>query len=130
MLSSLVDVNNAVIASPVTSNGQTLPPGQMIILTQANQELITKLIHQMPVIPVIAATGLVSTPDSSSSSTTQLTASIPEVNRVKPHVCPYSDCGKMYYKSSHLKAHVRTHTGICYIVLKLENILYFIFLHR
>lgn len=93
-----------MVVAPVTTTGQMLPPGQMIVLTHANQDLITQLISKMPVIPVLA-TSMVGTNNDSQSG------DMDNDSRVKPHLCPYQSCGKTYYKSSHLKAHIRTHTG-------------------
>ena len=34
-----------------------------------------------------------------------------QYGKKKNHACPYEDCSKIYGKSSHLKAHMRVHTG-------------------
>ena len=62
----------------------------------------------MQVIPLVPAGSITTT--SSEKASQGPPAAMPEA-RSKPHICPYSGCGKTYYKSSHLKAHIRTHTG-------------------
>ena len=39
------------------------------------------------------------------------TSPVDSTGRTKSFVCHYPGCDKCYYKSSHLKAHYRTHTG-------------------
>ncbi|XP_015504822.1 Krueppel-like factor 10 [Parus major] len=53
--------------------------------------------------PIAPAPGFV---PSTAKSTPQADSS-----RIRSHICGYPGCGKTYFKSSHLKAHVRTHTG-------------------
>ncbi|XP_053322851.1 Krueppel-like factor 10 [Spea bombifrons] len=74
-----------VMPQPVVHNAKTLLTG------------CTKLS------PIAPAPGIVPSETKILSHTDNL--------RIRSHICSHAGCGKTYFKSSHLKAHMRTHTG-------------------
>lgn len=88
-------------------SGPMLAPRPSIVGTQADSRLL-------PIAPAPALPGLLTSNDTAESSI---------FSRRRTHVCTFENCNKTYFKSSHLKAHIRTHTGInIYFYLTLNPI--------
>lgn len=72
-------------------------PGPQTIMTLGN----TKLLPLAPA-PVYMPSGVNNGPSQA------------DFSRRRDYVCTFPGCQKTYFKSSHLKAHLRTHTGMSY----------------
>lgn len=93
LVGSAVPQGTVMFVVPQASVSQA-PQGQQTVMTLGN----TKLLPLAPA-PVYMPTG-------ASGGASQA-----DFSRRRNYVCNFPGCKKTYFKSSHLKAHLRTHTG-------------------
>lgn len=93
LVGSSVTQGAVMFVVPQTSMSQA-PQGSQPVMTLGN----TKLLPLAPA-PVYMASGQSSSPSQA------------DFSRRRNYVCNFPGCKKTYFKSSHLKAHLRTHTG-------------------
>ncbi|XP_060099391.1 Krueppel-like factor 10 isoform X2 [Heteronotia binoei] len=95
------------LCSPMVFMGTQVPKGAVMFV-------VPQTVVQNPKAPVISPNGTRLSPIAPAPGFTPVATKItPAIDslRIRSHVCNYPGCGKTYFKSSHLKAHVRTHTG-------------------
>ncbi|XP_074842926.1 Krueppel-like factor 10 isoform X2 [Carettochelys insculpta] len=97
----------STLCQPMVFMGTQVPKGAVMFV-------MPQPVVQNAKVPVISPNGTRLSPIAPAPGFTPSAAKIiPPVDssRIRSHICNYPGCGKTYFKSSHLKAHVRTHTG-------------------
>lgn len=95
------------VCSPVLFMGTQVPKGTVMFV-------VPQPVVQSPKPPVVSPSGTRLSPIAPAPGFSPSAARVaPQIDssRVRSHICSHPGCGKTYFKSSHLKAHVRTHTG-------------------
>uniref|UniRef100_A0A8C2M710 Kruppel-like transcription factor 10 n=1 Tax=Cricetulus griseus TaxID=10029 RepID=A0A8C2M710_CRIGR len=95
------------VCPPVLFMGTQVPKGTVMFV-------VPQPVVQSPKPPVVSPNGTRLSPIAPAPGFPPSAARVTpqsDSSRVRSHVCSHPGCGKTYFKSSHLKAHVRTHTG-------------------
>ncbi|XP_047458362.1 Krueppel-like factor 5 [Mugil cephalus] len=102
----------ATIASKLAGNtpglGPGSGPGSLALPLAAGP---TSVPGPSAVLPQAPATTSVPTPTQNTVTVRYNRRNNPDLEKRRIHHCDYPGCKKVYTKSSHLKAHLRTHTG-------------------
>ncbi|ELK32856.1 Krueppel-like factor 10, partial [Myotis davidii] len=95
------------VCPPLVFMGPQVPKGAVMFV-------VPQPVVQNPKPPVVSPNGTRLSPIAPapgfSPSAAKVTPQI-DSSRIRSHICSHPGCGKTYFKSSHLKAHMRTHTG-------------------
>ena len=106
------------VCPPVVFMGTQVPKGAVMFV-------VPQPVVQNPKPPVVSPNGTRLSPIAPapgfSPSSAKVTPQI-DSSRIRSHICSHPGCGKTYFKSSHLKAHMRTHTGTSHFLLMSDKL--------
>lgn len=112
---------SAPLPLPSASNNIYIAPQLLLLSTVAAQaEKQPQLPLQLP-LPSPSASPAFQLQPPASPAGKRITAAQAAATRSRIYECNFPDCGKNYFKSSHLKAHQRVHTGERPFICKWEN---------
>lgn len=95
------------VCPPVVFMGAQVPKGAVMFV-------VPQPVVPSPKPPVVSPNGTRLSPIAPAPGFSPAAAKVtPQIDssRIRSHICSHPGCGKTYFKSSHLKAHMRTHTG-------------------